>query len=196
MTQRCSTARDGKALNRESGYSLVEALIVVAIGLILTGFAVVRVQSALRSYTVSSTANSVSRLIGVARYSGITRSRNTCLLFTSNQFGIDGDCDAAFTTADTAADTRVQIPSGVTVSSTTTLSLASLPFSPAPTAISCANYAITFNTRGNKTSVCGTTTGGAVTNIFFLSGWGNTAAVTVTGTGRARSWQFLNGAWQ
>ena len=182
----------GEARNRQSGYSLVEALIVVAIGLILTGFGVVMLQSALRSYTVSTTANSVSRLIGVIRYTGITQGSNSCTLFTGNQFGIDPDCDGAFTNT----DTRVQIPAAMTVSSTTSLALTSLPFSPEPDPVSCSNYAIIFNTRGSKTSVCGTTTGGAVTNVFFVSGWGNTSAVTVTGTGRARSWQFINGVWQ
>ena len=193
MTQRirAQTLADGRR-SRQSGYSLVEALIVVAIGLILTAFAVVRVQSALRSYTVNSTANSLSRTIGVIRYTGITQGANRCTVLAGNQFGADPDCDGAFG----ANDQRVQIPTGMTVSTTTSLSLASLPFNPAPTTLSCSNIAITFNTRGNKTSVCGTATGGAVTNIFFLSGWGFNSAVTITGTGRAKSWQFINGAWQ
>jgi len=194
MAHRIRTqSQAGEARNRQSGYSLVEALIVVAIGLILTGFGVVMLQSALRSYTVSSAANSVSRLIGVIRYTGITQGSNSCTLFANNQFGIDPDCDGAFG----PNDTRVQIPAALTVSSTTSLPLTSLPFSPAPTSVSCSDYAIIFNTRGNKTTVCGTTTGGAVTNVFYLSdAWGNTSAVTVTGTGRARSWQFINGGWQ
>lgn len=185
--------RAGEARQRESGYTLVEAMIVVAIGLILTTFAVVMVQSAIRSYTVSSTANSVARLIGVIRYTGITQGSNACTLFVNNQFGTDPDCNGSFTNT----DQRVQIPNGVTVSTSTSLSLSSLPYSPAPTTLSCSNYAITFNTRGNKTSVCGTTTGGAVTNIFFVSdAFGNNSAVTITGTGRARSWQYINGGWQ
>lgn len=193
MTQRNrAQSLTGKKRNRQSGYSLVEALIVVVIGLILTTFGVVMLQSALRSYTVSSTANNVARLVGVIRYTGITQGRNSCTLFSANAFGIDPNCDGAFSNT----DTRVQVPAAMTVSSTTSLSLTSLPFSPAPTSVSCSNYAVTFNPRGNKTSVCGTATGGAVTNVFFLTGWGNTSAVTVTGTGRARSWQFINGVWR
>ena len=195
MAHRIRTqSQAGEARNRQSGYSLVEALIVVAIGLILTGFGVVMLQSALRSYTVSSAANSVSRLIGVIRYTGITQGSNSCTLFANNQFGIDPDCDGAFG----PNDTRVQIPAALTVSNSTSLSLASLPLTitPTPPNISCSNYAITFNTRGSKTSVCGSATGGATVHIFFLTGWTNTSAVTVTGTGRARSWQFISGTWQ
>ena len=190
----CTESIAGETWNRQRGYSLVEALIVVFIGLILTGLAVPMVQSALRSYTVNSAANNVSRLIGVSRYAGITQGRNSCTLFAGNQFGLDPDCDGAFGTN----DSRVQIPNGVTVSSSTTLSLTSLPFSPAPDEFlsSCTTYAITFNTRGSKTRVCTTDTGGAITNIFYLTGWGNTTAVTITGTGRARSWQFISGTWQ
>jgi type II secretory pathway pseudopilin PulG len=193
MTQRiCRQSLTSRARNRQSGYSLVEALIVVAIGLILTAFSVVMVQSALRNYTVTSTANAVSRFIGVVRYTGITQGANRCILFAGNQFGADPDCNGAFLND----DQRVQVPAAMTVSQTTTLPLTSLPFNPAPTTVACSNFAVTFNTRGIKTSVCGTATGGAVTHVFFLSGWGITSAVTVTGTGRARSWQFINGAWQ
>ena len=90
MTQRlCTESFGDKAQNRERGYSLVEALIVVLIGLILTGLAVPMVQSALRSYTVNSAANNVSRMVGVSRYAGITRGSNSCTLFAGNQFGVD-----------------------------------------------------------------------------------------------------------
>jgi Tfp pilus assembly protein FimT len=186
----------GAARNRQRGYSLVEAMIVVLIGLILTGLAVPMVQSALRSYTVGSTANSVSRLIGVARYAGITQGRNSCTLFAGNQFGQDLNCDGAFG----STEVRVQIPVGVTVSQAPPggVTTAGLPFSPAPTQIpsACTTYAVAFSPRGNKASVCGTASGGAETHVFFLTGWNNTTAITITGTGRARSWRFISGTWQ
>jgi len=192
----CTESIAGETWNRQRGYSLVEALIVVFIGLILTGLAVPMVQSALRSYTVNSAANNVSRLIGVSRYAGITQGRNSCTLFAGNQFGLDPDCDGAFG----ANDTRVQIPNGVTVSLSPPggITTTGLPFSPAPDEFPspCTTLAITFNTRGSKTFVCTTATGGAATNVFFLTGWNNTTAVTITGTGRSRSWQFIGGTWQ
>ena len=192
----CTESIAGETWNRQRGYSLVEALIVVAIGLILTGFAVPMVQSALRSYTVNSAANNVSRLIGVSRYAGITQGRNSCTLFAGNQFGLDPDCDGAFG----PNDSRVQIPNAVTVRPDLPpgVTLSGLPFSPDPDDFpsTCVTLRITFNTRGSKTRVCTTDTGGAITNIFYLTGWGNTTAVTITGTGRARSWQFISGTWQ
>jgi len=188
MTQgRCTESLVGEARNRQRGYSLVEALIVVAIGLILTGFAIPMVTSAMRSYTVNSAADNVSRIIGVARYAGIAQGRNSCTLFTGNQFGLDPDCNGAFT----ARDTRVQIPNGVRV----VLS----PPGGVPTngtEFTCATYAITFNTRGSKTRVCGADIGGAVTNALYLTGGNNTASVTITGPGRARSWRYVGGTWQ
>ena len=182
----------GGARNRQSGYSLVELLIVIAIGLILTGLAVPMVQSAIRNYTLTSAANNVSRMVGVARFTGISQGSISCTLFMDNQFGVDQDCNGAFGNT----ETRVQIPNSVTVSNSTSLSLTSLPFSPAPSTISCATYAMRFNTRGGKTRVCGAATGGAVTHIFFLTDGTNETAVTITGTGRARSWRYLGGAWQ
>lgn len=180
-----SLAADGRS--RQRGYSLVEALIVVFIGMILTGFAVPMVQSALRSYTVSSAANNVSRLIGVARYAAIVQGREQCTLFAGDQFGLDPNCDGAFD----PTDTRVQIPNGVIVDQ---IPPAGVPQS--GSLFDCTTYDITFNTRGSKTRVCRTITVGTVTHAFYLTGWGNTTAVTVTGTGRARSWRYLNGAWQ
>ena len=186
----------GAARNRQRGYSLVEAMIVVLIGLILTGLAVPMVQSALRSYTVGSTANSVSRLIGVIRYTAIAQGQVGCTLFAGNQFGQDLLCGGTFD----ATETRVQIPNGVTLSQTPPggVTTTGLPFSPVPTQLpgGCTTYAITFSTRGNKAAVCGTATGGAVTHVFFLTGWNNTTAVTITGTGRARSWRYISGSWQ
>ena len=182
--------------HRQRGYSLVEALIVVAIGLILTTFAVVRVQSALRTYTVNSTAADIARTIGVVRYQGITNGRNACTLFTNNQFGNDPNCDTVFT----AADLRVQIPAGVSLSQAVPpgVGTTGMPFSPLPAPLppSCTNYNINFNTRGSTAAVCGTVVGAASVSIFFVTGWGNTSAVTVTGTGRARSWQYLGGSWR
>ena len=191
----CMKPFAGGARNRQSGFSLVEAIIVIAIGLILTGLAVPMVQSAIRSYTVNSAANNVSRMVGVSRYAGITQGRNSCTLFAGNQFGVDQNCNGSFQNT----ETRVQIPNGVTLSLTVPAGVTTtgMPFSPLPSLMTgCSTVAITFNTRGSKTSVCGAATGGAVTNVFFLSGWNVNTAITITGTGRARSWQYLNGAWQ
>ena len=197
MAQKLLTSSHaGRARRRQGGYSLVEALIVVAIGLILTTFAVVRVQSALRTYTVNSTANSLARLTGVIRYQALTQGTNVCTLFLNNQFGIDPNCDGAFG----PNDNRVQIPNGVTFSVTTPggVTATGMPFSPLPIPIGggCATAAMAFNSRGNKTALCGVATTGAQTHVFFLTGWNNNSAVTITGTGRARSWQFINNAWQ
>lgn len=202
MTQGIGTESfAGEARNRQSGYSLVEALIVVFIGLILTASAVPMVLSALHSYTVNLAANSVSRTIGVTRYAAISQGGNACTLFAGNQFGQDLNCNGSFTAiAADRRESRVQIPIGVTLSTMPPAGVTAngMPFSPLPTPFpgGCTAYVINFNPRGNKAAVCGTATGGAVTNVLFLTGWNNTTAVTITGTGRARSWRYISGAWQ
>ncbi len=181
---------------RQRGVSLVEALIVVSIGLILMGVTVPLLTGAVRRYTVSTAANNVSRMVGVARFTGISQGSASCTLFVGNQFGVDRNCSNALE----FTETRVQIPAGVTLSPTLPPGVTwnGIPFSPLPTELptSCTTYVIAFNPRGSKTTVCGTATAGAIVNGFFLTGWGNTTAVTITGAGRARSWRFIGGAWQ
>ena len=181
-----------RARDRRNGFSLLETLIVVSIGMILLAFSVPMVQSALRSYTFNSATSNLSRMVQQARYSAISQGTDVCTVLAGNQFGIDPDCDGALA----STDTRIQLPVGVTVDQTSTISTATMPFPAAPTTFSCATFVVTFNSRGSKTSACGTASGVAATHVLFMTAWGGTNAVTVTGTGRARSWRWDGSAWQ
>ena len=181
-----------RARDRRNGFSLLETLIVVSIGMILLAFSVPMVQSALRSYTFNSATSNVSRMVQQARYAAISQGTDVCTVLAGNQFGIDANCDGALA----STDPRVQLPVGVTVDQTSTLSTATMPFPAVPTTFSCSTFVVTFNSRGSKMSACGTASGVAVTHVLFMTGWGGTNAVTVTGTGRARSWRWDGSAWQ
>lgn len=189
-----------RARNRQNGFSLLEALIVVSISLILTAFAVPMVQSALRSYTLNSATGNVSRIVQQARYVAINQGSDACTLLAGNQFGIDANCNGAFDTTGPAVpiEGRIQIPLGVTVVQThpDSISTSSMPFPSDPTEFTCGTFAARFNSRGSKTTVCGNPTGVAVTNKLFVTGWGTTNAVTITGTGRAKSWRWDGTTWR
>lgn len=181
--------------DRQNGFSLVEALIVVAIGMILMGIAIPMVQSALRIYTLNSATSNLSGMVQQTRYVAINQGSDACTLLAGNQFGIDANCNGALD----STEIRIQIPIDVTVqTSSSSTSTSSMPF---PTGtmqeFTCGTYAARFNSRGSKTDVCGTTGFGVViTHILYVTGWGNTNAVTITGTGRAKSWRWDGAAWR
>ena len=147
--------------DRQNGYSLIEALVVVSIGLILTAFAIPSVQSALRSYTINSATSNLSRMVQQIRYAAISQGSDACTLFVGNQFGIDANCDGALANT----DVRIQVPIGVTLDQASANSTASMPFPAAPIPFGCTTFAVTFNSRGSKTKVCGTATLPADTHI-------------------------------
>lgn len=173
------------------GFSLVEAIVVVAVGMIILGFTIPSVQSALRNYTLNSAATNVTRMFSTARYVAINQGSNACTVLQNRQYGVDTNCNGTLDNT----ETRMAVPNGVSLASSGP-ALTGLPFPTTPAIVSCANFAITFNNRGTKTTVCGTATGGAVTNIIFIAGWGNTRAVTITGIGRARTWTYTGTTWR
>ena len=177
---------------REKGFSLVEALIVVSIGLVLTALAIPMVRRAVQSYTLNSAATNMARMVELARYAAISQGGNVCTVFASNQFGLDANCDGLFANS----DVRMVVPAGVSLGSSGP-STTGMSFPIPPEGVSCSDYSIKFNARGSKSIVCGTATASATTNIVFITGWGNTrAAVTVTGTGRTRSWSWNGSTWR
>lgn len=177
---------------KENGYSLIEALIVITIGLILTAMAIPMTQNALRIYRLNSASTNLSRMVQQTRYVAINQGQDACTLLAGSEFGIDPDCDGAFS----ANDIRVLVPLGVQVQQTSAISTTSMPFPSDPTPFTCGTFAARFNSRGSKTSVCGTATGMAVTNKLFVTDGTDTNAVTITGTGRARTWRWNGSAWQ
>lgn len=167
---------------RDQGFSLVELLIVTAIGMVLLAFTVPVLQNAMRNYNLNAAASNVARISQLARYTAIRQGANACTVLNGRIFGIDANCDG---TVD-ANLSAYALPSSITLEDTGPATTG-MDFSTAPTAV-VSPYTITFTSRGS-------TTVAPTANLIYVAGWGNSAAVTVSGAGRARSWRYNGSAW-
>ena len=169
-------------IQREKGFSLVEMMIVVFIAMVLMGFAIPVVISSIRNYNLNSASTNMSRMVQLARYAAIRQGSPACTVLEGTFFGVDTNCSGALDNI----EQRFALPVGVTLSAvgpaTTTMD-----FSAAPTVVA-SPYVITFTARGSSAA-------SPTVSLVYITGWGNTNAVTVTGTGRARSWRYSGSAW-
>ncbi|HUE42867.1 MAG TPA: prepilin-type N-terminal cleavage/methylation domain-containing protein, partial [Candidatus Sulfotelmatobacter sp.] len=68
------------------GFTLLELVIVVAIGMILAGMAVPVINNSLRTYKMRSAVTSVTGLISNARYQAIFHGCKTQIVFTASTY--------------------------------------------------------------------------------------------------------------
>lgn len=176
--------------SRNHGFSLVELLITVSIGMVLMALATPLVQNAMRNYTLNSAASNVARLTQLARYTAIRQGAMACTLLEGNFFGVDADCDGALA----ANDLRYVLPSGVSPSKDVP-PMDSMNFTAEPELVDDDALVISFNARGNKIAAPDDPTIETTVRVIFLEGWGNTSAITVSGAGRARSWRYTGETW-
>ncbi|MBI4460658.1 MAG: GspH/FimT family pseudopilin [Acidobacteria bacterium] len=167
----------------EYGFSLVELILVVAIGMVLVGFAVPTFQSAMRSHTINSTANNVTRLMQMARFAAIRQGSSACTVLEGNILGVDADCDGLWDPTATA----VALPSGVILIDSGPAT-DEMNFSTDPVAVPDP-FVITFNSRG-------ITTISPTVSLIYVTGWDRFAAVSVSGSGRARTWRYDGETWR
>ena len=167
---------------RNRGFSLVELMIAVAIGMVLMAFAIPVFQNAMRNYSLNSAASNVSRILQLARYTAIRQGSDACTVLDGTIFGIDADCDGARD----ANQQSYALPSGIALDSAGP-DPTGMNYSTAPTPVD-PPFAMTFNSRGS-TDVAPTA------SLVYLAGWGNSAAVTISGAGRARNWRYSGDTW-
>ncbi|MBI1955313.1 MAG: prepilin-type N-terminal cleavage/methylation domain-containing protein [Acidobacteria bacterium] len=165
------------------GFSILELLIVISIGLVLMGFSIPMIQSAMRNYTLNSAATNITRMMQLARYTAIRQGSNACTVLVGNIFGADADCDGALDPNAMA----IVLPSGVSLTGAGPATTG-MNFSTDPVAVADP-FMITFTSRGS-------TTDSPAIDLIYLTGWGNSTAVTVSGAGRARAWQYIGGTWR
>jgi Tfp pilus assembly protein FimT len=158
--------------------------VVVLVGTILLGLAIPAVQSALRHHALNSAAANITRITQLARHRAISQGSNACVLLNGGLFGLDGNCNGTLD----ANEQAVNLAAGVSLTDTGPGSTDGMNFSSAPTAVS-SPFVITFNPRGN-------TTVSPTVSVVYLTGWTLFRAVTVTGSGRARTWQYNGSAWR
>ena len=183
MRRRLPSQRSKFSVESPKGFSLLELLIVLAIGLVIMGFSIPMIQSAMRNYTLNSAATNITRMMQLARYTAIQQGSNACTVLVGNIFGADADCDGALDPNAMA----IALPSGVSMTDAGPATNG-MNFSTAPVAVADP-FAITFNSRGS-------TTDSPAVDLVYLTGWGNFTAVTVSGAGRARTWQYDGAAWR
>jgi type IV fimbrial biogenesis protein FimT len=178
--------------DRQYGYSLIEMMMTLAIGLILVGVALPMLYGAIQSYRLNSVAQQTASLIELARYSAIRRNSVVSLLTTTQNgntvFFIDLDGDGALD----ANEPLVMLPSDIKIAN----AASSLP-DPASTGINnTQNFAgtITFDYRGTVNFP-----GGGATGAYFLAlAYVNPdpygfRAITLIPMGQTRVWKAVAG---
>lgn len=184
------------------GFSLIEILVVVGIGLVVMAISLPSLMSSYRIYQMGSALRDTTNIISRARYEALRRNRpiNTIFAWDLNrnaQLGIDLNANAALD----ADEPRVIVPPGITLVQPTagTTFFASV-FSMGPgylpqnlgipdgTGLAPGPFAIRFTERGTAM----TWSSGRIVPIavlFFQNNAGDWGAVTVSPMGGVRSWR-------
>jgi len=193
----------------EQGFSLLEAMVALAVMLIVTAFAMVQSFGSVESYRVNAAMDIVISQLRVARQLAISQRRNVTVSFTTATspqkitYAIVADSGPSLATADTYAPPPVAVPIPPQVSFAQVTGVPDTPMalgtcSGAGICIGgVANPTTTmeFNPLGQFTDGSGVT---ALNGTIFLAlpNQINTArAVTIMGsTGRVRAYTYVGSA--
>jgi prepilin-type N-terminal cleavage/methylation domain-containing protein len=179
---------------RESGFSMIEIMIVCVIMAIIAGIAVPNIFQTFRNYQLDSAGHSVASVLQQARIQAVKTNLPAYVNFTNAAAG-----NMAFVTNDPANTTYaagepdVQLSPAVTFQATPP-DHAQLDAYLNVTTPQVGNVSIGFNARGlpctesgGNPTVCGS---GAVGFEWFMQSAGGWEAVTVTPSGRIKSWRL------
>jgi len=178
-----------------SGYSLVEMMMTLAIGLIMVAVALPTMVGAIQSYRLNSVSQQVANLIELTRYSAI--HRNTVMSLQMKTMG-DGTyffVDLNGNTNPDANEPTLVLPSDMKLAA----SQCPQPDSSIPGLASTQNFAnqITFDYRGTVNF----SPGSQIHTYFLALGYTSQAqygcrAITVTPMGQTKVWKAPdNGNW-
>lgn len=184
-----------KAPARIAGYSLVEMMVTLAVGLILISVALPTMISAIQSYRLNSTGQQIANLIELTRYTAIRRNAVMSLQMAayngSTVFYIDlnGNGNPDATEPMVVLPTDMQLANGqpLTPDATSTKLLPAQDFT----------TRINFDYRGTAVPLVG----GPVATYFLALSYTNQAqygcrAITVTPMGQTKVWKTVgNGTW-
>src|ERR1700682_4555052 len=189
------TARRSLLRGNQFGYSLVEMVMTLAIGLILVSVALPILVGAIQSYRLNSIAQQTADLIELTRYTAISRNATVSLhkaIQNGNTvFYIDLNGNGALD----AAEPLIVVPSDMQLANGQALT-------PGPAGTGLGNAqdftdTITFDYRGTVSYPAG----GAITPYFLALGYVTQTqygcrAVTVTAMGQTKTWKApAGGAW-
>ncbi len=178
----------------QRGFSLLEAIIVVAVTLVLTAMAAKGFQSIKNSYELNTATREIASLAQLARGRATGRAtRFRVLIDTSDRSFKMQSCTARSTNTCTTWTDDTQSQSGVLPAS---VSFITSGVSPAPQGSSVTYPTdFTFNSRGLQVN----DTGVPVDNrCFYLQGQqvGRIMAVCTTLTGRTVVWRLSGSTWE
>jgi prepilin-type N-terminal cleavage/methylation domain-containing protein len=181
---------------RIAGYSLVEMMVTLAVGLILVSVALPTMISAIQSYRLNSTAQQIANLIELTRYTAIRRNAVMSLQMAPNYKGstvfymdLNGNGTPDATEPMVILPTDMQLANGQPL----TPNAASTGLVPAQDFTTQIN----FDYRGTAVPLVG----GPVATYFLALSYVNQAqygcrAITVTPMGQTKAWKTVgNGTW-
>jgi len=196
---------------RQSGFSLIELLIVVTIILVVTAIAVPNIMRARSAYRLRSAAHDQASLVQRLRVEAL-RGNDTMRIWSSwewsgsawtNSFFVDANANCM---KDANETIEVRMPTNMFWGWGPSTASMNLDFTPQNTWMPPA-----FNSRGIPCQYgvvtwteCSTTSGGQpIGFVYFLTdyeqGWGTPsgyAAITVSPAGKVRSWTWSGTTWQ
>jgi len=180
---------------RELGYSLVEMVMTLAIGLIMVTVALPMLVGAIQGYRLNSIAQQTANLVELTRYTAIRRNATVSLHKATQNgntvFYIDLNGNGALDTG----DPLIVVPSDMQLANGQALTPG-----PASTGLNNAQDftdTITFDYRGTVSYPAG----GAITPYFLALGYVTQTqygyrAVTVIAMGQTKTWKAsAGGAW-
>ena len=188
----------GKCLRKTPGYSLVEMMVTLAVGLILISVALPTMIGAIQSYRLNGTSQQIANLIELTRYTAIRRNAVMSMQMVlpnngSPIFYIDLNGNGLLD----PTEPMVILPSDMQVATTQ-------PLTPRPTSTGLApirNFVsqIDFDYRGTVNLPPGS----QAAAYFLAVGYTNQAqygsrAITVTPMGQTKAWKtvgYAPGTW-
>lgn len=184
-----------KCLSRVAGYSLVEMMMTLAIGLVLVSVALPTMVGAIQSYRLNSAAQQVANLIELTRYTAIRRNSVMFLQMTVKNGNTIFYVDLNGNTTLDPNEPMVMLPTDMQLANHQSLTPGPASTGLAPTQDFTSQ--MTFDYRGTVNF-----SGGGATAAYFLAlGYVSQAqygcrAITVTPMGQTKVWKApASGAW-
>jgi prepilin-type N-terminal cleavage/methylation domain-containing protein len=188
----------GKCLRKTPGYSLVEMMVTLAVGLILISVALPTMIGAIQSYRLNGASQQIANLIELTRYTAIRRNAVMSMQMVSPNNGspifyIDLNGNGSLD----PAEPMVILPSDMQVATTQ-------PLTPRPTSTGLApirNFVsqINFDYRGTLNFPPGSQAAAYFLAVSFTNqAQYGSRAITVTPIGQTKAWKtvgYAPGTW-
>ena len=181
-------------LRKAAGYSLVEMMVTLTVGLILVSVALPTMIGAIQSYRLNSASQQIANLVDLTRYTAIRRNAVTTMQMAVSNGNTVFFIDLNGNAKPDANEPMVVLPSDMQLAN-------NQPLTPGPSSIGYTptqNFTtqVTFDYRGTVNYPAG-----APLAAYFLAlGYTNQAqygsrAVTVTPMGQTKVWKTLGNTW-